>query len=362
MNFRERHLATFRREPLDRVLWQPRLEHWINVNRREGTLPARYRELSHLAIYDDLDCSPRGYFMFNRCLRVAQGGEVEITAEEIPGGRRQTWRTPVGEISQVWKRTATAHQTVQYPVQSPGDFPVLEYLLRHQQVSWDDEAFRQADAELGDRAAPTIYVPRINLQRLIIEYIGFENTMFMLFDEPAAMERLIETINETDDAIYKVVCACPVEIINFGDNVDANLLGARLFERHLLPIYQKRSAQLRAAGKKSHAHWDGFCKPLLPYIKETGLDGIEAITPLPQGDVTLEETREAMGEDQILVDGIPCTHFLEQTSYAELEEFTKRTIDLFGARLVLGISDEISPPGDIEKVRRVSEIVADYAL
>jgi len=34
---------------------------------------------------------------------------------------------------------------------------------------------------------------------------------------------------------------------------------------------------------------DGALKPLLPYINDSGFDGIEGATLLPQGDVTLEE-------------------------------------------------------------------------
>jgi len=43
-----------------------------------------------------------------------------------------------------------------------------------------------------------------------------------------------------------------------------------------------------------------------------------------------------------------------------LEEYTHRLIDLFAPRLVLGISDEISSTGDIERVRVVGRIVDEY--
>ncbi|GAG52022.1 unnamed protein product, partial [marine sediment metagenome] len=107
-------------------------------------------------------------------------------------------------------------------------------------------------------------------------------------------------------------------------------------------------------------HMDGGLKPLLPYINDSGFDAIEAATPLPQGDVTLEELREAMG-DTILLDGIPAILFLPQYSYQELGEFAKKLIDLFSPNLILGISDEISPVGDIERVRFVSKVVEDYS-
>jgi hypothetical protein len=76
--------------------------------------------------------------------------------------------------------------------------------------------------------------------------------------------------------------------------------------------------------------------------------------------VTLEEIKEGLGDEMILIDGIPATHFLPQTSYQELEQDTLKILGMFAPNLVLGISDEISPPGDIEKVRLVSEIVAGY--
>lgn len=95
---------------------------------------------------------------------------------------------------------------------------------------------------------------------------------------------------------------------------------------------------------------------MLAYAQDCGFDGYEAITPLPQGDVTLEQVRDALGEDQILVDGVPCTDFLASEPIESLRENTRKCIEYFHPHLVLGISDEISPVGDIERVRLVAEM------
>ncbi len=60
-------------------------------------------------------------------------------------------------------------------------------------------------------------------------------------------------------------------------------------------------------------------KHYYPLQKTCGLDGIEAITPKPQGDVTLEEVKEALGDDIYLVDGIAAVLFDEI--------FSRRTIN-----------------------------------
>ena len=132
-----------------------------------------------------------------------------------------------------------------------------------------------------------------------------------------------------------------------------------LFRRYMLRPYQRRCELLHRAGKFVHAHWDGDCRPLLPYAKDTGLDGIEAVTPIPQGDVTLEETKDALGE-MFLIDGIPAIYFDKTFSEPTLIDCANRCIDLFAPNLILGISDEISSTGDIERIRLVGEVVDDY--
>jgi len=64
-----------------------------------------------------------------------------------------------------------------------------------------------------------------------------------------------------------------------------------IWRAHLAPYYRRRVAQLQAAGKWVHIHVDGAMKPLLPHLRDCPWDGIEAATPLPQGDVTLDRSR-----------------------------------------------------------------------
>jgi len=39
-----------------------------------------------------------------------------------------------------------------------------------------------------------------------------------------------------------------------------------------------------------------------------------------------------------------------------------KALKLFSPNLILGASDEVPPPGDIEKVKFVSEIIDNYAV
>ncbi len=359
MTFRERTLAIFAHKPVDNIVYQPRIEHWYWTNLNAGTLPDRYKGMSLLEVYDDLGCSIRSYPFFNGCLKCREDSSVKYKTEEHGDITVSRWETPVGAIEMHSRRTLLAHHTDKFPVEKPEDVRVMEYILRGRTWWFDYEEFERNDVLIGDRAAPMIFIPRINIQRLYIEIMGVENTIYALADNRQMVEHLIQVINETDEQMLNIVAESPIPIINFGDNVDHHFLPPSLYERYVEPEYQRRAEFFRSAGKFTHAHWDGHIKLLLPYAKRSGLDGIEALTPVPQGDITIDEMKEALG-DMILLDGIPMTYFLPYEENEELEKVTREIIKKFSPNLILGISDEPSPVCDIEKVRLVAEILRTY--
>ncbi|MCJ7750499.1 MAG: hypothetical protein MUQ65_05335 [Armatimonadetes bacterium] len=125
----------------------------------------------------------------------------------------------------------------------------------------------------------------------------------------------------------------------------------------MLPRWQRLSERLHSNGRFVHSHWDGNAKAILRYLPETGLDSIESLTPEPQGDITLEEIKAAVGDKMVCLDLLPAIHFMTHYRTEELLELARKAIDMFAPKLILGISDEISEVGEIEKVEAVSELV-----
>jgi hypothetical protein len=59
----------------------------------------------------------------------------------------------------------------------------------------------------------------------------------------------------------------------------------------------------------------------------------------------------------VCLDLLPAIHFLSHYTMAETLEFARRVIDMFAPRLILGVSDEISQVGEIEKIEAITELV-----
>jgi len=365
MTFRERILRTFQHRPVDRIVWQPRIYYWYNGRRDTDTVPEYYRGMSMLQVYDDLGASPRyppevlDLHLFRTRTddtvvhHTRQEGRDVITIHE----------TPLGSLREVVRKCqeGTGGYQTEYPLKTPADMEVMKYILDHTEFYFDREAFEEAEKAFGPRGVTQTFYARSPYQRLAISYMGLESAVYALTDYRKETEAFLKACDESDDAMYRVVCDSPVQILNFGENIDANVASPRYFERYLLPYYRKRVEQVHASGKFCHIHMDGSLKALLPFINQAGFDGIEGATPLPQGDVTLEELKEAMGET-ILLDGIPAILFLPRCSDEEVAGFATRVLDLFAPNLILGVSDELPPPADIEKVRLISELVANYEL
>ena len=53
----------------------------------------------------------------------------------------------------------------------------MEYILADTEFEFDGEAFKVVDREFGERGVIQTFYPRSPLQRLLIDYMSFENTI-----------------------------------------------------------------------------------------------------------------------------------------------------------------------------------------
>jgi len=347
-----------------KIIWQPRIGCWYTDRlRRNEPLPAPYTGLSKADVYRRLGCCSARVYDYNECFRPVEHPEVRVSRRKLSATDTETTiHTPVGRQVAVTRQMPLISMPIhlKWEIADAEEMRVATWRAERTAWQWDAAAFERVGREWGGLGAPTMYLPRVNVQDLYVNTMGVENAVYALYDWPGPVEAYFRALDDGHDRLIDVINASPIEIINFGDNVHCGTLPPDLFRKYVLPAYQRRCRKLHRAGKFVCAHWDGNTKALLPFAGETGLDGIEAITPEPQGDVTIEEIKAALGDRLFLLDGIPAIFFDQTYPVAVLENCARRLIELFAPRLVLGISDEISSTGDIERIRVVADIVEDY--
>ena len=273
-------------------------------------------------------------------------------------------KTPLGEQTAIKEARPTCRLPIHIKreIVTREDLRIATWRAENAHYVFDGAIYETLLEEWGDLGLPTMYLPRVNIQDLYINTMGIQAAIFALYDWGVkAFLPYFRALDALHLQLVDLLNTLPqFEVINFGDNLHASTLPPAWFEEFVLPAYTRRCDRLHAAGKFVHAHWDGDVGPLLRYAQQTGLDGIEAITPKPQGDVDLAEIKAALGDRLFLIDGIPAIYFDTTYGPERLEAFTHDIIHLFGSKLILGISDEMSATGDIERVRLVGRIVDEY--
>ena len=344
------------------VIWQPRILAWFTDRSFTHTpLPAPYTGLSEPEVYRSLGCSNRLYF-YNDCFREIDPPGVRRHDERSGDLITHVVETPRGTLTERVRITPNSWYRIEEKrwIETPEDMRACTWLEDNSTWEWDQDAWDRQYAEWGRQGAPTMFMPRVNVQNLYINTMGVEPAVWAIYEWGGVVEDYFRVLHENQLRLIDVINASPVRIINFGDNLHCATLSPPLYEKYVLPAYRERCERLHRGGKFVHAHWDGDTKSLLRFARVSGLDGIEAITPLPQGDVTLEEVKEALGDEIYLLDGIPAVYFDTTFSEETLARCAEKVISLFAPRLILGISDEMSSRGEIERIRLVGKIVDDY--
>lgn len=363
MTRREMNLAVFRGEPLPHVFFQPRFEPWYEYQKDRGGLPEEVRGMGLPEVYDHVDASMRTVHYYTgqpNPVETTWAGDVKISVNEGAGEKEVSYDTPHGTLSE--KHRFTSDKTwrmVEFPAKKAEDLKALTWLMQRRRLNFNPAKYRQGKKYIGERGEGHFWVPKSPYFALAQQFMRYEDFVFAMFDAPDLLSDAMKAIDESYDQLYEQLCGSDlVNILNFGENIAMAYLSTEYFEEYVLPWYHKRSGQLRKAGVFTHIHIDGNFKPLLPYLKDMPFDGLEALTPEPQGDVTIDEMYENMG-DKILLDGIPAVLFLRHHPMEDLEACVEKLVDLFHPRLILGISDELPEGGDEEAFRRL-KWVAEY--
>jgi hypothetical protein len=371
-------MAVYEKKGGHPLVFQPRLRHWFDVNHNAGTLPDRYQGMYLDEVYRDLGVVPRevwgprrigselsGYFALSNI----EGDDVKVWTRRMRGYRGESEddylvteiTTPVGSLQQVQRYTehGTSLMNVDYYLKGLDDLKVFEYILGERSYGWNQSRYDWGKKRYGDAIPLRANLERSPIMWLIVGLMGFKRTVTMIWRHLEEMNDFMGVLETEHIKQIEAFRGKPVAELNFGDNMHQDLCPPPYFRDYVIPFYQRVMPRVHAQGMVASSHFDGYLKQLLPLVRETELDGLECITPAPQGDVTLEEIMEGMG-DMFLRDGIPAVYMCPWTPVEALDSHVRELIEVFYPRLILGISDLLPANGDVERIRRVKGIVEEF--
>ena len=148
------------------------------------------------------------------------------------------------------------------------------------------------------------------VQMLIENECGSENFYYLLQDEPELMGRLIDAMYAKRRIEYEITAQkSPFQLAIPVENTSTTLISPDIYRKYSMPHITEYASIMHRNGKKAIIHMCGLLKNLLPSLKETGIDGIHALTEPTVGDCRFEEALDALGDDLIIIGVLSPTVF-----------------------------------------------------
>jgi len=322
MTGRERITNICNRLSTDRIAWTT-----LASDETRSVMSKEIREMDVLDFYRYIGCDVLqfGNAALPANIRVPVPYHInqpEIKREEqnLPDGSiLQKQQTPWGVLTYIYKQ---GHR-LKFPVETIDDLRILKNIWKnvgYVEPEGFKESYARAEEKIGNSG---IYVPVANpspLQQLLQIDMGVVNFYYLLQDYPEDMEELFDIMHQCRKREYEFFARhTPGPAVIALENTSTTLMSPAIYKKYSLPHMQDFVGIMHKHGKKAILHMCGLLKDLLPSIKESGLDGINGLTPPPIGDTPFELSLDELGEDLIILGGCPDSNLFHNESLSPEE-------------------------------------------
>ena len=289
----------------------------------------------------------RGLCIVNRRIPAFQTHcpNVKIKTESWNENNRAMTRiwyeTPVGTLTSLSENVGFTSWVHEKLFKGPDDYKILRALLADEQYTPCYDAFKEAEADLGEDIILRSGFGLEPLQTLITGgYLDMEDFCMEWMDNRDEILKLYDIIVEKRRQVYPLVAESPASHANYGGNVVVNLIGPENFEKYYLPHYYEAAEVMHKHGKFIGTHLDGNCRLIAKAVADSALDYIEAFTPAPDTDMTLKEARQSWPNKILWLNFPSSMHLLPDN------EVRKNTIALLDELdsvdgVIMGITEDI---------------------
>ena len=360
MDNRTRILKLMAGEKIDRIPWFADLAYWRQAMETKGDLPEMYQgdgvfQLSrdhHVGFY------LQGFEPFNAI------SDIQVESETKDETSTTTIITPKGNLTQITKYLPISYSSgfIKHFVETKDDLPAFSYFidsLRYEPAY--DEAHRRKPL-IGDNGVLLCYTPKSPFMQMATAYMGVENLSYLIADFPDEADRLLEKIRVKSDIAARMAVDSPAEFIMIPENLSSEVVGQTYYMDYLRPYEKYWTDEIRKVGKTSLIHMDGTLKGLIGCVSEAGFDIIEAVTPAPVGDITMEEVSDIVNGRSIVWGGVPGALFCPSTPLDVFAEHVKHMLSIMRKfpRYVLGVADQVPPDGEMDRLKIVAALCDEF--
>lgn len=366
MTNKERIYNAIAGKEVDRTPFSPFLIFWWESQRDD------VRNKGELAMYRQLGADPliRGHYPTHTATETYRDLFVVDTAypgceitEKIVGKEKiKQYETKVGTLQSkyMFDPNMKAWFLVEHPLKTVEDYKTLQYIMENAALTLAPEGFNSIVKEYGDEmlVAPRL-VPgyKTAFQSMVEHWAGTAGFIDMLDEEEELVEETMDVIRELNRKSVQLCAQTEAEVfISFEDSSTTNY-SPWMYEEYAVSELNEWCDILHKENKLLIQHACGHIKHLLPAIAKSKIDCLESVTPLPTGNVTMEEVIAALPERISIIGGVDPMMMLN-APWEELEAYAKNLLNTMkGRSFILSNSDSCPPGVKLEHLQGLARLV-----
>lgn len=330
MTGKERLSCIIHKQPADRIPW-----YTLADNITRSVMSSEIRDMPILDFYryigSDIACF--GNYGLPDELRVKPPCRIvqpDVTLESEPrpdGTTVNTTRSPWGSLT----ATFIKGHPIKHPVETIEDLRVSKKIWLHscyEEVGPESEdSYTRLIAALGDDGVYVYAFGPSPLQTLLEYDMGLVNAYALLADYPEEFSELLAIMHSRRVQEYEI-CArrMPCEAFMPVENTSTTMISPDIYEKYSLPQIRDLVDIMHRHNKKVILHMCGLIRDLLPLIKQTGADGINALCEQPIGNTPFETAMDVLGNDIIIWGGVVDDTLFHSPSFSRtrLEQYLSK--------------------------------------
>ena len=358
ISVKERWLRSLKLEPVDRLVFWPKLD--AAYPRLQSD---RFRSMSNEELHGWIGSDQ--HLNISTCIREKRTN----TAVEIEGrGNRRRTRF-ISASGKTLERIdgfdegSQAFHPITYPIKDEASIETMREIFRDVTIELDDDLLTQAKQryhEIGDTAIAAAGIGISPIMNTMQHLTGLEMGNYLLADHPEAMHGLLEDMHRVVRDTCKMLCKHhPADVFYMIENTSTTLLSPEQYRSLSFPHVMEYARIAEENGSMMLLHMCGHLRAILPDLATLPVTGFEAFTSPTVGNTTLADGRKAC-PDKCLIGGTNATTWIKPAQ-AIIDEIRNSLSDLPHARGIVVTSAGVMPPlCSPETIREVCDWVHSY--
>ena len=269
--------------------------------------------------------------------------------------------TPVGTVSRLEEQQDFTRWAVEKEFKTPADYETLKFIASDSAYIPDFESYSAAERELGEDVILRGGVGANPLHRIMIAWMGVETFAMEWMDNRNEILELNRVMCESIRQVFPLLAESPITHANFGGNEVPEVMGPERYEEYCLPLQQECAGIFHGKGKLLGSHMDGNNRAWSHILNRTGWDYVEALSPSPDTDMTLEDALAAWPEKVIWINFPSALHL---RPIEEIKAYARHVAELSAetGRVILGITEDIPPSRMWNNLLAISDAIQEFPL